>query len=123
MKVVHHHHEEVNSMVYEALLVDRDGKAWPAKLFGVDSISAEGHYCPDAKTLQAFPGLKVDQVKREGGEIELLVGMEMVAAHPTEIATVGNQRLLKSKFGSGKMLVGQVAGGLPSVLNAHAVHF
>merc|ERR1711867_57671 len=72
--------------------------------------------------LEKFPGVKASQVSRKEGDIELLVGMEMVAAHPTDLTTVGSQRLMKSRFGSGRMLVGVVPGGEGMVMSVEVMH-
>ena len=51
----------------------------------------------------------------------MLLGMDVVNLHPTAIVTRGDQRLLDSNFGTGKILVGSVSGRPEEGLHVHAV--
>merc|ERR1711867_50611 len=93
---LNHQHEEVRSMVYSFSLVSRDGEEKVIQALGVESISKEGEYVPDEDTLSRFPEARMEMVRRSGGEVDVLMGMDVVNLHPTARATRGQQRLLDS---------------------------
>ena len=53
--------------------------------------------------------------------MDILFGMDVVGLHPVAVRTVGNKRVLSSKFGSGGLLVGAVPGHTSMELNANAI--
>merc|ERR1711867_397986 len=63
----------------------------------------------------------MEMVRRSGGEVDVLMGMDVVNLHPTARVTRGQQRLLDSGFGSGQILVGSVPGRPAGGLHVHAV--
>ena len=62
-----------------------------------------------------------EEIAREQGEIEILLGMDVIGLHPTEARTCGNQRMLYSQFGRKRLLVGAVPGQACSHLDINAV--
>ena len=107
--------------MYTFELVDMQGRLWKVRAFGVHSISRETEYYPPADLMTRFPELEPEEVQRVGGEIHVLMGMDLVGLHPREERTVGNQRLLASQFGKGKLLVGAVPGTACGHLDANAI--
>ena len=57
--------------------------------------------------MDTFPDLRPEEVARRPGDIEVLLGLDVVGMHPVEEQTVGNQRVYRSRFGLGRLLVGQ----------------
>ena len=121
LKVVNQQFEKVQSKVYRFELVDQQGKTWPVKAFGVDSISREAAYYPTPDLLSKFPELEAEEIEWREGDIEILLGMDVVGMHPVESKTRGNQRLMLSQFGKGKLLVGAVPGRNCPHLDVNAV--
>ena len=91
------------------------------RCLGVDSISEDGEYAPDRAVEQSFPEVSPSDIARRGGPVDMLLGMDVVNLHPTAIATRGDQRLLESGFGTGRILVGAVPGRPEQGLHVHAV--
>ena len=120
LKVIQHVHEQVDSKRYDLLLTDIRGDHWKIRAFGVDSISMEQEYVPPPELIAKYPELTVQQMSRSAGEIDLLLGMDVVGLHPVTIRSEGNQRLLNTKFGVGKLLVGCVPGTEVQQVNASA---
>merc|ERR1711867_225715 len=121
LKVVHHSHERVESRAYTFEVKDREGACHTIKAFGVDSISSEKPFLPTETVLQAFPGLQSNEVSRPGGSVNILFGMDVVGLHPVEESTIDNTRLLRSRFGTGRILVGVMPGERGCTLDANAV--
>ena len=121
LKVVHHSHEEVKSLAYTFEMVDKTGARCAVKALGVDSISSEPDFQPTEEILEEFPEVSANQIARKAGDIDVLLGMDVVAWHPRDVATRGNRRLLSSDFGTGTMLVGAVPGVSCGALDANAV--
>ena len=75
---------------------------------------------PPPNLLAKYPDMTVQQLSRGAGEIDLLLGMDVVGLHPVTIRTEGNQRVMGTKFGVGKLLVGVVPGVESQQVNAAA---
>ena len=101
LKVVHHAHKQVTSLAYFFEVSTRQGSRYGIKAFGVEQISKERPYEPEDAVMDDFPGVQAAEVSRMGGEVDLLLGMDVVGIHPVEVKTVGHRRLLRSKFGTG----------------------
>ena len=71
--------------------------------------------------MSRFLELEPAEVERHEGEIDILLGMDVVGLHPVEGVTRGNQRMMISQFGKGKMLVGAVPGVNCAHLDVNAV--
>ena len=110
LKVVHHAHERVESSSYEFEVETRTGERHVVKAFGVEEISRERSYEPPVELLEEFPEATLEQLRRTDGDVDILLGMDIVGLHPLAIRTAGNRRLMESQFGTGKLLVGKVPG-------------
>ena len=87
-------------------LLDRNGDAHIIKAFEIESICGE-ITAPDMKQfLRLFPGLKLKEIKRTSGEIELLVGNCYAPLHPHRIKTNEGLVLYETEFGTGRILGG-----------------
>ena len=87
LKVVQHDHEQVDSKSYTFEVESRDGVRHSIKAFGVDQISREVKYSPPRELLEEFPEATEEQMRRTTGEVDLLLGMDVVGIHPTELRT------------------------------------
>ena len=56
--------------------------------------------------LKPFPGVREDEIFRLIGPVDILIGIQNAAIHPTTIEVSGNLRLLKTIFSTGKLVDG-----------------
>ena len=89
--------------------------------FGVESISREAPSEPGRQLRAEFPELSLDQLTREGGEVDLLLGADVLGLHPRPRHVVGNKWVMELRFGSGAFLMGAVPGTATREMNANAV--
>ena len=94
LKVVHRVSEELCSKRYSFDVVDIRGDRHPIMAFGVDSISTEAEFDPPEELRKDYPNLSRDQLYRRGGDIDVLLGMDVVGIHPVDISTKGHQRVV-----------------------------
>ena len=123
LKVVRHQHEQVDSLSYDFEIEDRDGQRHAIKAFGVEDISRERGYEPPEELLAEFPEVSAEDIRRVPGEVDLLLGMDVVGLHPSKIRTVGHRMLMSSQFGTGRLLVGNVPGNHCGAVNATAMRY
>ena len=88
------------------LLVDREGKKHRIFAFEVDLITAPLKRVDIKPALESFPGVREDEIFRPIGPVDILIGIQSAAIHPTTIEVSGNLRLLKTIFGTGKLVNG-----------------
>ena len=111
------------AMLHTITLMDRKGNNHEIKAFQIDNICGEVT-APDMKQfLNLFPRLKLRDIKRSSGEIELLVGNCCAPLHPHRIATNEGLVLYETDFGSGRILGGSrmsadASGGVENELLA-----
>ena len=110
LKVIQHLHEAIDSKKYEFELMDVYGNYWQIRAFGVDTISREAPFEPTGELRTKYPDLNEHQLRRRGGEVDVFLGMDVIGMFPVPIQTMGNQRVLSTNFGVGKLLVGCVPG-------------
>ena len=92
--------------LYFIKLVDRKGGIHRIQAYGIDQISTEIISFDINDVMYLFPGLHASQIKRKGGSIDLLIGMEYAGIHPWKIKVVDNLALYQTHFGTGKILGG-----------------
>ena len=112
---------EAQSKVYSLNLIDTDNEVHNIKVFGVDWIAGaiEAVNIQGVKELFSsdVQGLWDKVATRPSGEIELLLGSNHLGLHPSDLEAKGNLKVLKSKFGSGYVLV----GSHPDIKPLHSV--
>merc|ERR1711867_413581 len=101
----------------------RGGARHVIKAFGVEEMLREHGYEPSQELMDEFPEATLADLRRTSGEVDLLLRMDVVGIHPTEVRTVGNCRLLQSQFGMGKLIVGNVPGDRCGEVNATATKY
>ena len=98
------------AMLHTITLLDRKGNKHEIKAFQIDNICGDVN-APDMKQfLPLFPGLKLKDIARSSGEIELLVGNCCAPLHPHRIDTNEGLVLYETEFGSGRILGGSRIG-------------
>ena len=108
------------TFLHEVVLRDHDGKEHTIQAFQIDDVCGRLQSSDVSAIVDLFPGLKVEEVQRPDGPIELLIGMPHANIHPTRIEAVDNLVLYESIFGTKRIL----GGCHPSLvamdqLNAH----
>merc|ERR1711867_414074 len=93
------------------------------RAFGVDEISKEKGYEPPPELLAEFPEASLADIRRTSGDVDLLLGMDVVGLHPVKVRAVGHRMLLSSLFGTGHLLVGNVPGDRCGAVNATAMRY
>ena len=74
--------------------------------FEVDLITAPLKRVDIKPALESFPGVREDEIFRPIGPVDILIGIQSAAIHPTTIEVDGNLRLLKTIFSMGKLVDG-----------------
>merc|ERR1711867_349192 len=85
LKVVNRDHEEVRSCVYGFHMLPRKGSPVFVRALGVESISSEEAWEPGVDELKDFPEISREQIRRQGGSVDVLLGLDVVQLHPQEI--------------------------------------
>ena len=109
IKVVNKKHEQVDSRLYEFDLVDNRQVRHKIRAMGLMEIGSQKAYHPYSDVKNNFPKKSMDQLKRKAAVLDILLWMDVIGIQPTELKTVGNQRMVASKFRQGKILTGVVA--------------
>ena len=95
-------------------LIDRKGNRHEIKAFQIDNICGNVE-APDMKQfLDLFPGLKLEDITRSSGEVELLVGNCVAPLHPRRVDDNEGIVLNETIFGSGRILSGCRVGASDS---------
>ena len=110
MRVVGRDYEQLDSVMYEFYVRDRQGKQHLVKAVGLETITEGSRKVDMAPIKKAFPQLKMEDVERPEGEVDVLLGMELRGMHPVAVETQGNLRLVESQFGTGWIMTGATPG-------------
>ena len=96
--------------VYWVALLDKDGQEHGIMAFSMETITSSVPAVDVTEAARVFNkrGIKVSDVARPQGEVDLLVGIQCAGLHPTRSigGTVENLGLCQSKFGTGWLLEG-----------------
>ena len=95
-----------NSTMYELVIIDRKGNKHKITLYEIEDICGEMGSINVNGVIHLFPSLKISDVIRTSGKIEMLIGMDCAKLHPKSICEKGGLVLYRSRFGSGKILGG-----------------
>ena len=99
--------EAWNTKAYWVLVVDKKGQRHKVFAFEVDQITAPLERVDIRPALESFHGVKEEEIIRPSGPVNILIGIQNAAMHPTTTAVAGNLRLLKTEFGTGMLVDGQ----------------
>ena len=103
----------LNSYAYRITLIDCTGGEHTITAFGVANISNHRNAIDVSRLCGQFSREvqeNWDLIEQPEGEIELLIGMNALGLHPTDLEIRDNLKFMASKFGSGFMLAGSHPG-------------
>ena len=92
-------------------LVDKSGVVHHISAFGIEHITSSEVNKNVADATHHFPEVSLEDVKIEGDQVDLLIGLGYADLMPTRTKVVGNLALFESIFGSGKILGGSTGVG------------
>ena len=93
--------------IYLVPLVDRYGKVHQVKCFGADSITSKVEKVFIDGVIHCFPDYTIEQLARPYGEVQMLIGLNMLDIFPTgPTVRVDGLGVFESYFGTGFMLGG-----------------
>ena len=93
--------------MYNLVLVDKNGRFIHIQAVGIDKLSGQFSQVKVTGIESIFNHEITDKdLDRDGGDLDLLIGTDLVELHPTPVAVKGKLVLLKSRFGSGWTLCG-----------------
>ena len=95
-----------HTILYEVVIIDREGSEHIIMAFEIEEICGKIGEAKVDHLIDAFPSVSLDDVRREGGEIDLLIGMEYGVLHPQRIDSHEGLLLYESQFGTGRILAG-----------------
>ena len=95
-----------HTWLYEITLIDRKGLQVVVELYGIDDICGEIDAMKINGVIHLFPSLKLKEVSRTAGTVEMLIGMNYASLHPKAISEKEGLVLYSSRFGTGKILGG-----------------
>ena len=81
-----------HTYLHEITLFDSTGKAHVVQAYEIDDICGEMKCVNVNGVVRIFKNLKASDVRRQGGSIELLIGMEQIAIHPRHEESSSNQQ-------------------------------
>ena len=99
----------LRSYAYQITLIDNKGINHTITAFGVTNISNHQNVVDVSRLCDKFSKEVQDDwdlIEQPEGEIELLIGMNALGLHPTDIEVRDNLKFMSSNFGTGRMLAG-----------------
>ena len=113
--------------LYNLVLKDKDGKYIHIQAVGIDKLSGQFSSVRISGIEKAFDlDVNDEDLDREGGDLDLLVGTDLAELHPTPVQVKDKLVLLKSRFGSGWTLYGydnEVIESVGDALDRSKVNF
>ena len=90
----------IDSQWYSLILKDEIGIEVPIKAVGIDVISSSVNHIKVDEIGKIFPWIDVNRVKCPiKGQIDILIGFQYAAYHPTRIDNSEHFLLLENRFG------------------------
>ena len=75
--------EDWNTKAYWVLVVNRKGQRHKVFAFEVDQITVPLERVDIRPALESFPGVKEEEILRLTGPVDILIGIQNAAMHPT----------------------------------------
>ena len=94
-----HLKRRVSSFIYYLPLVDGSGNIVKVNVYAIERISQPIQNIGINGTIHEFKGVKLSEVRRPTGEIDLLLGFNYASLHPVKEKSIGNLVLMKNRFG------------------------
>ena len=91
--------EEIDSSVYDLLLIDQNGERVLFKVCGIEKISNRVKRVDMDKVVRLFSNLKPGTKETPEGSIDVLIGFEYAGFHPVTIQSAGHLVLVRNHFG------------------------
>ena len=89
----------VDSKMYKVMLLDKDGRPSEIELYGLEKISSQIDRF-DLNKVAELLKVKVGELSRpKEGEVDLLIGQQYAAFHPSRHSSAGHLLLLKNDYG------------------------
>lgn len=95
-----------STLLHEIPIVDHEGRNHVIQAFEIGDICGSLQNVDVSRLVESFKNLRVDDVIRPDGEIEILIGMKHAMLHPRPIDHADGLVLYESKFGTKKVLGG-----------------
>ena len=102
--------EVVSSHLYDVPLLRSDGRRVHIRAYGIDKITSNISRIDLSNVIPLFKDVKINDIVRPEGEIDLLIGYEYAGLHPIRKRAVDNLLLLGNEFGE------CVAGSHPGIV-------
>ena len=107
----------IDSQWYSLILKDERGMEVPIKAVGIDVISSSVNHIKVDEIDKIFPWIDVNRVKCPiKGQIDILIGFQYAAYHPTIIDNSEHLLLLENRFGF------TIAGEYPEIQYGTVLH-
>ena len=91
--------ETIRSKRYLVPLNDANGKLWRIYAYGIEEITSALKYVNMSSYASHFSQIKIEDINRPYGTVDMLIGIDCCAILPQVVETVGNLQLLKNQFG------------------------
>ncbi|XP_068229330.1 uncharacterized protein [Palaemon carinicauda] len=91
--------ELIKSKQYVIKVTDLEGKHWYITAYGIEEITSEACKVDLINIVLLFDDIRLSDVERPFGEIELLVGSDWCTLMPQVKQSVGNLQLMQNMFG------------------------
>ena len=98
-------------MEYDLQLVDIHGDLHPVTAVGLDRLTRESPGGPLHLAMDQFPHIPPAELEQPEGKVEVLLGQDYAGYLPEVEERKGHLLLLKSFFGSGRLLSGRTGDG------------
>ena len=89
----------VDSKMYKVMLLDKDGKPSEIELYGLEKISSQVDRFDLNKVAKLLKVEVGELSKPREGEVDLLIGQQYAAFHPSRHSSAGHLLLLKNDYG------------------------
>ena len=103
---VGNHVKVQQTFLHEITLYDIEGKEHIVQAYEIDNICGVMKAVNVDGVVRLFQNLKANDVQRQAGSVELLIGMEQIAIHPRHEVEREGMVLFSSIFSTGKVLGG-----------------
>jgi hypothetical protein len=97
-----------SSLIYAVPLEDKDGNVVFLKAYGVDVLTSPVDGIKTLEILKKFKNANKSQIEDEGGEVDLLIGMDRADLIPVPVETYKRLTLFRSQFRTGWLVASNV---------------
>ena len=80
-------------------MTDANENIWEIYAYGIAEITSDLKFVNMSSYSSQFPQVKIEDINRPYGTIDMLVGIDCCAILPQVVETIGNIHLLRNQFG------------------------